>query len=64
MQSITFLDPATGGVLNIANSVDEKAKKWFECDIPEQPQKTVTIKVNRIWKYIESTKEVNTCRYV
>lgn len=64
MQSVTFLDPATGGLLNISNSVDADAKTWFETPVPDQPEKTVVIKVNKIFKYIESTKDPKTCRYV
>ena len=64
MQSITFLDPLTGGIFNVSNSIDPKAQSWFEAAVPEQPEKSVAVKANRIWKYIEATKDPKICKYV
>jgi len=64
LQSITFMDASTGGIFNVSNSVDPESKKWFEAEVPDQPEKTVVIKVNKIWKYIEATKDPKICKYV
>jgi len=29
MQSVTFMDPATGGIFNVSNSIPSEAKNWF-----------------------------------
>ena len=60
---MTFFNPTCQGILQIIWSHDEGVTEFFGNKIPEQPENTVRIKINKIYRYFEKVDDKHT-RYL
>lgn len=63
VKAMTFFNPTCQGILQIIWSHDEGKQEFFGNKLPEQPENTVRIKMNKIYRYFEKIDDTHT-RYL